>query len=156
MFEIYRNSTLTTAATASSSSDGGSFSKTEENHMAHKIDGRTKKHESFTVFGRQQLPHRQFEASPLLTRGWVFQERLLSPRVLHFASQELMWECMEESWCECMEIDGTVHVKPVSKYWYSPKISHAAAFRRGPKLYVELQWRKIVGGHFLRRHYLTT
>jgi hypothetical protein len=30
---------------------------------------------------------------PILTRAWVFQERLLSTRVLHFGPQELSWEC---------------------------------------------------------------
>lgn len=27
------------------------------------------------------------------TRGWVLQERLLAPRVLHFGRQQLFWEC---------------------------------------------------------------
>ncbi|KAK0716375.1 heterokaryon incompatibility protein-domain-containing protein [Lasiosphaeris hirsuta] len=31
--------------------------------------------------------------SPLAKRGWVFQERQLSRRVLHFTSSELVWEC---------------------------------------------------------------
>ena len=38
---------------------------------------------------------------PLLSRGWVFQERLLSPRVIHFAERELVWECGEYLNCEC-------------------------------------------------------
>lgn len=29
----------------------------------------------------------------LSTRGWVFQERLLSPRTLHFKSESISWEC---------------------------------------------------------------
>jgi hypothetical protein len=44
-----------------------------------------------------------------------------------------MWEYMEPLWCECMEIDDTVRVEQVSRYWYSPKVSHPAAFRRGPE-----------------------
>lgn len=32
---------------------------------------------------------------PLSSRGWVVQERLLSPRVLHFTNDRLMWECEE-------------------------------------------------------------
>jgi hypothetical protein len=91
--------------------------------------------------------HRQFEALPLLTRGWVYQERLLSPRVLHFASHKLMWECIEEPWCEYMEIHDTVRVEHVYRYWYNPKVSHATAFRRDPKLYVEFQWRKKAGDY---------
>ncbi|KAF6826248.1 heterokaryon incompatibility protein [Colletotrichum plurivorum] len=27
------------------------------------------------------------------TRAWVFQERLLSPRVLHFGERQILWEC---------------------------------------------------------------
>ncbi|KAF2995395.1 hypothetical protein E8E13_004489 [Curvularia kusanoi] len=30
---------------------------------------------------------------PLLSRAWVFQERKLSPRVLHFGRDQLFWEC---------------------------------------------------------------
>lgn len=33
-------------------------------------------------------------------RGWVFQERLLSQRVIHFGRMQLFWECMECDWCE--------------------------------------------------------
>ena len=31
--------------------------------------------------------------TPLNRRAWVMQERFLAPRVLHFASNELAWEC---------------------------------------------------------------
>lgn len=33
--------------------------------------------------------------APLNLRGWVFQERLLSPRVLHFGQKQIFWECRE-------------------------------------------------------------
>ncbi|RSL40292.1 hypothetical protein CEP54_016152 [Fusarium duplospermum] len=32
-------------------------------------------------------------SAPLGTRGWVFQERLLSPRVIHFTNLQIYWEC---------------------------------------------------------------
>lgn len=38
---------------------------------------------------------------PLASRGWTFQERALSKRVIHFTQQEVLWECMENSQCEC-------------------------------------------------------
>jgi hypothetical protein len=38
---------------------------------------------------------------PLLSRAWVFQERLLSPRFLHVGWPELRWECKELSSCQC-------------------------------------------------------
>ena len=40
------------------------------------------------------------DASPLLARAWVAQERLLAPRILHFARDEMMWECNSLSACE--------------------------------------------------------
>ncbi|KAI8656883.1 HET domain-containing protein [Fusarium sp. Ph1] len=48
------------------------------------------------------------EEWPLLTRAWVFQERLLSPRMLHFAKRELVWECRTCVSCDC----GKNHDKP--------------------------------------------
>lgn len=41
-------------------------------------------------------------AYPLLTRAWVLQERLLSPRVIHFTNNEALMECREATMCECM------------------------------------------------------
>jgi len=38
---------------------------------------------------------------PLLSRAWVFQERMLSPRFLHVGWPELRWECRESSSCQC-------------------------------------------------------
>lgn len=35
------------------------------------------------------------EESPLNHRGWVLQERVLSPRTVHFTSEQLCWECEE-------------------------------------------------------------
>lgn len=38
-----------------------------------------------------------YERHPLLGRGWVLQERLLAPRVLHFLGNQLYFECMSSS-----------------------------------------------------------
>jgi len=35
------------------------------------------------------------ELGPLNTRGWVFQERVLSRRILHFMPAQLYWECLD-------------------------------------------------------------
>jgi hypothetical protein len=37
---------------------------------------------------------------PLMKRGWVYQERFLAPRMLHFGSRQLFWECKETRACE--------------------------------------------------------
>jgi hypothetical protein len=40
------------------------------------------------------------QSSPLEKRAWVFQERYLAPRVLHFGPNQLFWECQEHTACE--------------------------------------------------------
>jgi len=35
------------------------------------------------------------DRSILSTRGWAAQERMLSPRILHFTKRQLIWECAE-------------------------------------------------------------
>lgn len=35
------------------------------------------------------------ELAPVNQRSWVVQERLLSPRVIHFSDRQLFWECAE-------------------------------------------------------------
>jgi hypothetical protein len=34
-----------------------------------------------------------YNSNPLNKRGWTFQERELSPRILHFSADQLWWEC---------------------------------------------------------------
>ncbi|KAK4102458.1 hypothetical protein N658DRAFT_552544 [Parathielavia hyrcaniae] len=38
---------------------------------------------------------------PVFSRGWILQERFLSPRILHFGPEELSFECLEMSTCQC-------------------------------------------------------
>ncbi|KAF7925011.1 uncharacterized protein EAE98_007099 [Botrytis deweyae] len=38
---------------------------------------------------------RDISNAPVNQRSWVVQERLLSPRVLHFSDRQLIWECAE-------------------------------------------------------------
>jgi len=40
-------------------------------------------------------------ATPLMKRAWVFQERILSRRTLHFHGTEMVYECQEALTCEC-------------------------------------------------------
>ncbi|UPL01918.1 hypothetical protein LCI18_012852 [Fusarium solani-melongenae] len=41
-----------------------------------------------------------FEFAPLTQRGWVFQERLLAPRILHFGKRQVYWRCSGKFACE--------------------------------------------------------
>jgi hypothetical protein len=99
----------------------------------------------FPRYTRKPLPHTPFDIIssrrsrlhddplPLLTRGWVYQERLLAPRVLHFAAEELIWECAESFCCECSCIRSP-----------SPKFTHANILRPGVPDQLALYWRRLV------------
>lgn len=42
----------------------------------------------------------EIEEALINTRGWVLQERLLSPRVIYFGKRQVFWECREGHACE--------------------------------------------------------
>ena len=58
---------------------------------------------------RRALQHYQFASNILIPlpshhiarRAWVFQERLLSTRVLNFTRSEIVWECKTVMDCQC-------------------------------------------------------
>lgn len=43
---------------------------------------------------------RRLSQGPLYSRGWVFQECLLAPRVLYFSKDQILWECFNGTKCE--------------------------------------------------------
>jgi hypothetical protein len=50
--------------------------------------------ETFYVFD-DDIWNDEIENAALNTRGWVFQERYLAPRILHFGSTQMAWECRQ-------------------------------------------------------------
>ena len=109
MCDVYQNSFLTIAATAARGSSDGLFASIP----CHSVSGTTEKDKPFTIRVREAIHHRRSYQLPLLSRAWVYQERLISRRVLHFGGLELFWECMETSCCECGEMD--LEEKPPKK-----------------------------------------
>jgi hypothetical protein len=53
--------------------------------------------EGFRVYTIVNTDHRNLRQykMPLAKRGWVLQERLLSPRSLSFAAKQVFWDCCE-------------------------------------------------------------
>ncbi|KAK4084412.1 uncharacterized protein Triagg1_892 [Trichoderma aggressivum f. europaeum] len=113
MHTIYENAYLTLAATASSHGNGGCYRSTPQEAYERKFIYGTPQFESqgSTVYVREAIPHfdnrnsyevrnREF---PLLERAWVYQEQVLSSRMLHFCSFELLFECKEDADCQCEE-----------------------------------------------------
>jgi hypothetical protein len=104
MATIYQNAYITLAATASDGPKGGLYTH-EHDVRSHRTgpplamvkyrDG------SERVFSARRPFDHNLQARPLLSRGWVYQERVLSPRILHFVGEELVWECGASVDCEC-------------------------------------------------------
>ncbi|KAI1439858.1 HET-domain-containing protein [Annulohypoxylon stygium] len=127
MADIYKNSYVTIAATASeSSTDGLGLRHTKQEGIT--LNGRKTSDIPYSVqchyamapdtIRGKETPKAAIEhpisnvnllsdygevmpVFPLLMRGWVFQERLLSPRFLQSGRDELLWDCRESMLCEC-------------------------------------------------------
>ena len=63
-------------------------------------DGVALVHESFLA-SRQRHEMRTRPPGYTAKRGWCFQERFNSTRVIHFMTSEIIWECGQEICCEC-------------------------------------------------------
>jgi hypothetical protein len=47
--------------------------------------------------------------SPLNERAWVFQEMVLSPRIIHFARNQILWTCQSDESCESFPFGSPKH-----------------------------------------------
>ncbi|KAH7627770.1 heterokaryon incompatibility protein-domain-containing protein [Sordaria sp. MPI-SDFR-AT-0083] len=106
MCSIYENGHLTIAASAASNGSGGLPIRDSSGFV--RLTGTTSSPESkpFDILGYFELglgdhPFPTNFRTPLLSRGWVHQEMILSPRVVHFAKKELLWECKTVGTCQC-------------------------------------------------------
>lgn len=111
MASVYRNAVLTLSATSSPDVSAGIFNpvptpshplRTFPNVYARRSFYETH-HEVF--FDHYSNSADRENAStyrwPALARGWIFQERTLSTRVLHASVDELLWECRAAHNCQC-------------------------------------------------------
>jgi hypothetical protein len=91
MGHVYKNSLLNIGATASRDSQGGLFFHRNASVVTPPIIQLGL--ESYVIIWRD-LWHRSISTSPLCQRGWVTQERWICPRMLHFGTAQLFWECL--------------------------------------------------------------
>lgn len=69
------------------------WSELTPSEMTIEVDGKTHRLYMFDA----DLWDAEITRAPLIERGWVFQERMLARRVLHFSTRQLGWECGELS-----------------------------------------------------------
>lgn len=138
MASIYANGMLTLAATRSADGNGGLF------FDAHDFDvcGVSPHNEPYHLCFRKRIEHQigaEMEATrrlhPLFDRAWVYQERMLSTRVLHFGQYELFWECKSVLQCDCGDIEQ--HARSVNSDVPLVKVSYTNAIERFTPMAIE-------------------
>ncbi|KAH6660498.1 heterokaryon incompatibility protein-domain-containing protein [Truncatella angustata] len=105
MHLVYRNSLCTLAAASSDDSRGGLFRDRNNRELIPNVletSASSKFGKRSWVILPSALWHDQLLSQPLYKRGWVFQERMLSPRILHFGSTQVFWDCASISACETL------------------------------------------------------
>lgn len=107
MYKVYSSSYLNISADWGSDSSAGLFHTRDPiahslaplhlNETFHKFFSTKITHESNTAYQvvQSHLWNSSVNRAPINTRGWVMQERYLSPRVLHFGQKQLFWECRQ-------------------------------------------------------------
>lgn len=153
MHEVYSHSYCTIAATASADSHQGLF-----RHRATQFLYPSEIEIPWlSGTGKYQLIDYDFWSSqiqdqPLHRRGWVVQERLLSRRVLHFSSQQLVWECRELDAAEkypgglpmVLATSGGALFKGLDPQKDGARIRRISEEDPHPKFYIYEIWNKIV------------
>jgi hypothetical protein len=104
MGDIYRHGFCNLAATLSSDSEGGLFRSRVPNLIQPQrlpLRWKARLGEDFQDGMYLIWPTWRYNVdfAPLNKRGWVLQERVLAPRVIHFSNQ-IFWECPSTSACE--------------------------------------------------------
>ncbi|KAF2443207.1 HET-domain-containing protein [Karstenula rhodostoma CBS 690.94] len=120
MAEVYSNSYLTIAASASRDDTEGCFRVSD--CPAYGFQTTFGDESEVEFFVRKDIQHNyasfrkihtisdgkwtMLGSWPFMQRAWAFQERLLLPRVLHLGPSEAVWECQKHTLCECSEKDS--------------------------------------------------
>ena len=150
MAEVYANSVLTISALDSTSSHGGLFrNRTTGAGQSVTFPSPLPGDGGVTMMGvRVAAPTfgKEMEVSPLTSRGWVFQERVLSTATLHFGALQMSWECRS---MVATERCGRVH-----------DFMEALTYEFGRTMYLArkdgwktmAEWRDVVG-YFTRKRF---
>ncbi|KAH6694866.1 heterokaryon incompatibility protein-domain-containing protein [Leptodontidium sp. MPI-SDFR-AT-0119] len=124
MLSIYENSYITIAATASGGSSEGLFHDVPPACLGDQLIQGSKTHDGIII--RLEPEHGDSHEKmgppttlPLMTRGWVFQERLVPPRTINFTDNEIVWECREMGICQCRRGNSELPTKTSKQKHYS-------------------------------------
>ena len=168
MNTVYQNALLTLSATSSP-------------HVAHGIFGDLKRNKTFKlkfpgVYARRSCSRTQWHLFsrweysgfinknpteevkaqisslyPSVSRGWIFQERLLSKRILHCAQDEMIWDCRESIQGESSPTTQSHVSRPGANPFSQFKTLDMRSERFRNKFAVITLWVELVGPYTLGR-----
>ena len=94
MGTVFSNSYCTIAATSAKNDTIGFLAPRQPQPCVRLHNSRTPDNDALTLFVNSvEEPEIEVTNACLNKRAWVLQERMLSPRILHFTSQRTYWEC---------------------------------------------------------------
>jgi hypothetical protein len=98
---VYSKAFCNISATWATDSSKGLFCDRNPAFLHHTqvdlhIESQASGHELYILSDAKLMWDGEITEAPLNKRGWVLQERLLAPRILHFCRHELLWECCEK------------------------------------------------------------
>ncbi|KAF2825424.1 HET-domain-containing protein [Ophiobolus disseminans] len=102
MAEVYGNSHICFSAAGSVDTLGTLIFERSPHSLGSRniyLDGREDQSQEFMCIEPRSLVSR-LESSGMNDRGWIFQERVLAKRTIHFNTDQLYFECAELQACE--------------------------------------------------------
>lgn len=102
MAKVYKNSTINISASAAADGNYGCFRDRESflPPLRTSKPANGDRPEELHIVLPNLIWMGNVEMAGIQQRGWVLQERVLSPRVLHYAMEEVFWECRQFCACE--------------------------------------------------------
>lgn len=93
MADVYQNAYCTIAATGSKGDQEGIFIQRSKQDVCPLRYSAANTYIAATSIEDDVAAMLELHKSPLSTRAWTLQERLLSRRVIHFTQSRVIWEC---------------------------------------------------------------
>ncbi|KAI0481456.1 HET-domain-containing protein [Xylaria cf. heliscus] len=123
MMHVYQHAYLTIGAAHAADSTKGLFSRLKRNSQL-KLGKIRHGDQECSLYAQLSLdditnPYLVHRTEPLFKRAWTFQERIISPRILYFTGEEMVWECYQTTSCQCgFHCDGAENVKSLKMTFF--------------------------------------
>ncbi|KAL9075418.1 MAG: hypothetical protein Q9157_004020 [Trypethelium eluteriae] len=103
MQEVYGNAYLSLAAVSADNCEHGLFrQRTSSGAPPFVVSVKWGRRTTKSVVVREDFWQGEVLSEPMCPRGWVLQERMLAPKILHFQRRQVLWQCPSLTACEAI------------------------------------------------------